>query len=455
MINLRRLLDVPSKDPDDARHRKLLNILLTGIGIIALVALLFITVANITQAIEPEDVASVYGGSLAIFVGVIVVFAINRYWSGDLASTLFLLLLTAVLAFGDEPQQVVEGRTLIMFAAPILMASVLLHPYASFVFATLCSLIVIAISRITLNIFPNIPGILTFFVLALVSWLSSRSLENALRDLRTINAELDQRVEMRTRELTEANQQLAEANDRLKELDRLKSKFVSMVSHELRTPLNAIQGFAEMLEAGVYGRLSAQQEGAMDRITFNTDRLLRIVSDLLDQARIEAGELAIHVKAFSISELIDDLSATMGILVESKGLKLITEIDYRIPEIMHGDPHRLHQILVNLTNNALKFTEKGTITVKVYPPDADHWALEISDTGVGIPQEAQSFIFQPFQQVDSSPTREHQGVGLGLAIVKQLAELMNGEIIVESEVEKGSTFTIVLPLLMPHHEGEN
>ncbi|MDY0018856.1 MAG: ATP-binding protein [Anaerolineae bacterium] len=455
MIYLRRLLDVPSKDPDDARHRKLLNILLTGIGIITLIALLFITVANITQAIEPEDIASVYWGSLAIFVGVIVVFAINRYWSGDLASTLFLLLLTIVLAFGDEPLQVVEGRTLIMFAAPILMASVLLRPAASFVFATLSSLIVIWISRVTLNIFPNIPGILTFFVLALVSWLSSRSLENVLRDLRTVNAELDQRVEMRTRELTEANQQLAEANDRLKELDRLKSKFVSMVSHELRTPLNAIQGFAEMLVAGVYGRLSAQQEGAMDRITFNADRLLRIVSDLLDQARIEAGELAIHVKAFSISELIDDLSATMGILVESKGLKLITEIDYRIPEIMHGDPHRLHQILVNLTNNALKFTEKGAITVKVYPPDADHWALEISDTGVGIPQEAQSFIFQPFQQVDSSPTREHQGVGLGLAIVKQLAELMNGEIIVESEVEKGSTFTIVLPLLTPHHEGEN
>mgnify|MGYP000846772059 CR=1 FL=1 len=452
MINLRRLIEVPSKDPDDARHRKLLNILLLSVGCVAVIAIF--DIKNTSGPLPPGE-ALIYGSSLAVFVGILILFVINRYWSGKLASTLFLLLLTIVLALGDEPKEVVEGRSLFMFAIPILMASVLLRPYASFLYAILTSLIITVIGNTIPGTRMNVPAILAFFVLATVSWLSSHSLENALRDLRTINAELDQRVEMRTRELTKANQQLAEANDRLKELDRLKSKFVSMVSHELRTPLNAIQGFAEMLEAGVYGRLSAQQEGAMDRITFNTDRLLRIVSDLLDQARIEAGELAIRVKAFSISELIDDLSATMGILVESKGLKLITEIDYRIPEIMQGDPHRLYQILVNLTNNALKFTEKGAITVKVYPPDADHWALEISDTGVGIPQEAQSFIFQPFQQVDSSATREHQGVGLGLAIVRQLVELMNGEIIVESEVGKGSTFTIILPLLTPHHEGEN
>jgi signal transduction histidine kinase len=222
-----------------------------------------------------------------------------------------------------------------------------------------------------------------------------------------------------------------------------------MVSHELRTPLGAIQGFAEMLQAGIYGPLSEKQEDALGRIDKNTRRLLIIVNDLLDQARIEAGELSIRPTVFSPTELTDDLKSTVGVLVERKGLELTTEVAEDVPNSLYGDKERLHQILVNLADNAIKFTDEGGIHVSICLPDGDyssHWAMEVSDTGPGISEKDRKLVFAPFRRVDDSMTREHVGVGLGLSIVEQLVELMNGEIILESEPGHGSTFTVVLPL---------
>jgi len=453
MNTIERLLNVPSTDPDDARHRKLLNIMLIIIGLVTLISIIYINTVPSTGEVEQQDYTYVYLASLGVFIGVLVIFAINRFWSGKAASVLFLLILIVAVAFGDEPKEVVEGRTLIMFAVPIMMASVLLRPYASFATAGLSSVTILIVTQfMPEDTQPNVPGILTLLVLAAVSWLFSRSLENALKEVRTVNAELDQRVERRTQELSQANHQLAEANERLQELDRLKSKFVSMVSHELRTPLNAIQGFAEMIAAGIYGTISPQQEGALERITANTNRLLKIVNDLLDQARIEAGELSVRNAPFYIQDLVDGLEATMDILVGAKGLELKTEITDDIPQPLLGDQHRLQQILVNLTNNALKFTENGYIMVQVYQPDKDHWGINISDTGRGIPKDAQAYIFEPFRQVNGSETSTQKGVGLGLSIVKQLIQLMQGTITLESEIGKGSTFKIVLPILTPNEE---
>jgi signal transduction histidine kinase len=292
---------------------------------------------------------------------------------------------------------------------------------------------------------------LGFFAFALVSWLSARSLENALDNVRQINRELDQRVEDRTRELREANEQLADANEQLRELDRLKSRFLSMVSHELRTPLSAIQGFAEMLLAEIYGPLSDRQENALHRITTNTSRLLFLVNDLLDQARIEAGQISLQVSPFSPKDLAGEFHSTMNVLAQAKGLTLTTKVDPTMPATIYGDEKRLHQIMVNIANNAIKFTDEGTVRLKIYPDDdgdgqKPRWVIECSDTGPGISEEDQTTIFEPFRRVDDSRTREHLGVGLGLAIVKELVELMEGEIELESEVGVGSTFTIWLPL---------
>jgi len=445
-----KLLEVRSTDPDDARRRRLLNILLVGVASLVAITLTVTGFLAITGTEGRNDLLLLLlQGGGATLAGIALVYAINRYWSGTVASSLFLLLLTIVFALSDEPRQVVEGRSVFLFTIPILMASVILRPWASFALAGLSSLVISVLAFRLPEYVPPVPTMLGLFAVAFVAWLSARSLEDALRDLRAINRELDQRVEKRTQELQAANEELAQANERLRELDRLKSKFVSMVSHELRTPLGAIQGFAEMLQAGIYGSLSRKQDDALERIKKNTRRLLIIVNDLLDQARIEAGELSIRPTLFSPHELIENLEVTVGVLVERKGIELTTEVADDVPDALYGDKERLHQILVNLTDNAVKFTEEGGVHVHICRPDGkytSHWAMEISDTGPGISEEDQELVFAPFRRVDDSMTREHIGVGLGLSIVKQLVELMNGDIILESEPGHGSTFTVVLPL---------
>jgi signal transduction histidine kinase len=420
--------------------------MLLGLAALTIVGILVLTVfsADITSSEMVQMVAAL----VAAAVGVVVIYALNRWWSGDLAGTLFVSLLLIVVVVSDTPRQVVEGRTLIIFTIPILMASVVIRPWASFATAGVSSAIITVIAQFRIGILPPVPSMLGFFAFALVAWLSARSLEDALRDLRTINRQLDQMVEERTRELQEANEELAEANEHLREMDRLKSRFLSMVSHDLRTPLGAIQGFSELLQAEVYGPLLDKQENAIERIRVNAKQLLHLVNDLLDQARIEAGGLTLHPESFSPAELIEDLVSTMGVLAESEGLTLTTTIDDDVPERLWGDKKRLHQILVNLVNNAIKFTEEGGIHIRVYLADDEpsHWAIAVTDTGPGISEEDQGYIFEPFRRVDDSITRSHGGVGLGLSIVKQLTTLMGGDIALDSEKGQGSTFTVALPL---------
>jgi len=545
---VRQLLDVPSTDPDDQRRARLLNILLLGVTAITLVALLATASANVAGVIEGPDVIPLYLGCLAMLVGVVIIFAINRYGPGWLASALFLLLLTGVFAFSDEPQEIVSGRSLFLFAIPILMASVLLPPYASFIMAGLSSLVITVIA-LGLQWVPNPYAMLAFFAIAVVSYLSARSLGRALEDLRTINRELDRRVEERTQEVAEAlsrNQAILEGiadgvivfdNDgratvanpamtrllerpveeikgldidtlmnqnvdaaeqevvgdflrdkeashsslkfrwgdktlsvsfapvrdnlrqvtgtvavfrdftREAEVQRMKSTFVSIASHELRTPLSAILGYTDMLREAVYGPLSDKQHNVVERIMANTGHLLSLIGDLLDQAQIEAGTLALNVASFTPEDLIGDVINVTSVLAYSKGLELTSHIASDVPSTLFGDRKRLQQILVNLVGNAVKFTDEGAVHVRASRPDTDYWALEVSDTGRGIPPEAQSYIFEPFRRADESPTREYTGAGLGLSIVKQLTGMMEGEITLKSKVGLGSTFTILLPMV--------
>ena len=233
------------------------------------------------------------------------------------------------------------------------------------------------------------------------------------------------------------------------ELERMKNTFLAIVSHELRTPLNAILGYAEMLKESVYGQINEKQQSVSMRIMTNTQRLLNIVSDLLDQTQIEAGKLKIQAISCRPIELLDNLYGVMEKLASDKGIAFSTELDQSMPPVIIGDPHRLQQIMVNLTNNAVKFTDKGSVHVKVYPcDDGKNWQIQVIDTGKGIPEDAMGYIFESFRQVESGSTRQQGGFGLGLSIVKQLVELMEGKITVESEIEKGSIFTVTLPLIV-------
>jgi signal transduction histidine kinase len=236
------------------------------------------------------------------------------------------------------------------------------------------------------------------------------------------------------------------------ELERLKSAFVSMASHELRTPLNAILGYSDMLQVGVYGEVNEKQRGIITRVTANGKRLLGLVNNLLDQAQMEAGKLSVHLAPFTLDSLVEDLKSVATVLAENKGLELRFDVDPGLPRELTSDAQRLHQILLNLVGNAIKFTQKGSVGIRVFLPDRTHWALEVSDTGAGIPKEAQTYIFDAFRQVDDPITRENTGSGLGLSIVKQLANLLGGDVTVRSDIGKGSTFTVVLPLQQAEKE---
>jgi signal transduction histidine kinase len=240
------------------------------------------------------------------------------------------------------------------------------------------------------------------------------------------------------------------------EIEQMKNTFVAMVSHELRTPLNAIMAYAEMLQEGVYGAMNPKQSNAAGRIYTNSQRLLALVSDLLDQAQIEAGKLKLVYADFKPGDLLDALHGVMDKPAQDKGLKLTSRIDPALPAVLRGDSYRLQQVLINLVNNAVKFTKEGKIAVCLYRYNNERWALDVVDTGPGIPPEALPFIFDSFRQVDGVTTRQHGGVGLGLAIVKRLVELMGGEIKVSSIVDQGTTFNVILPIApLPKEEPRN
>jgi signal transduction histidine kinase len=230
------------------------------------------------------------------------------------------------------------------------------------------------------------------------------------------------------------------------EADRLKGQLLANVSHELRTPLAAIKGFSQLLDEESYGSLTEQQHTTVQRILVNTTQLQGMVNNLLDRAQIEQGKIHVRNAFFSPVDLIKSTQSTMDVLAKEKGLQLTSEVAPDVPEKLTGDELRLQQILFNLTSNAIKFTETGSVHMRIFLPDRHHWALQVTDTGIGLSSDAQARVFEPFWQADSSATRQHRGSGLGLSIVQQLAELMGGTIKLTSKPDHGSTFTVTFPL---------
>jgi signal transduction histidine kinase len=246
--------------------------------------------------------------------------------------------------------------------------------------------------------------------------------------------------------LQDREARLIVARDQALAASHLKTELLAKVSHELRTPLGAIMGFAEMLDAGIYGPITPEQHQTLAEIIDSSTYLTTLVNELLDQAQLEAGKYKLDIQTITPAAIVEPVLAKMSILAQNKGVKLIKQIDSTLPPTLSGDPARLQQILVNLVSNAIKFTAQGTVQVHVFQPDADHWAIQVADTGMGIPPEAQAYVFEPFRQVDGSITRTQAGSGLGLSIVKQLAELMGGQVTLESNIGQGSIFTVLLPL---------
>jgi len=246
--------------------------------------------------------------------------------------------------------------------------------------------------------------------------------------------------------IRQAYEALRIARDQAMEASRAKSQLLSKVSHELRTPLGGILGYAELLHDNTFGEINAGQKKAAHEIIESANYLTNMVNELLDEAQIRANTTILQETSFSPAALLQQSTSGTEILARKKGLQLITALDPNLPHELRGDERRLRQIIINLIGNAIKFTKEGSVHVNFLRPSDEHWEIQVTDSGAGIPKDAQAYIFEPFRQVDGAITRDNRGIGLGLSITKQLVDLMDGRIMLESEIGKGSTFAILLPI---------
>jgi signal transduction histidine kinase len=259
--------------------------------------------------------------------------------------------------------------------------------------------------------------------------------------LRLLRIEFD----LRLADMRELIKQAEAARQEADRANHAKSQFLANMSHELRTPLNAIIGYVEIMLAGMAGTFTEKQTELQGYVHQNAKRLLTLINDILNLAKIESGRLEVTAIPASPRKIISDIVTSNQSLAQQKNITLQASFAEDMPEAVLCDVQKVQQIVTNLISNAVKFTQQGGVEVWVGTTDKNNWVIKVIDTGIGMPADAPTYIFEKFRQVDNTVTREYHGTGLGLAIVKSLVEGMGGSINVETALGKGTTFIVTLP----------
>jgi PAS domain S-box-containing protein len=278
----------------------------------------------------------------------------------------------------------------------------------------------------------------------LIRVVERRKYEDALLRAKEAAEDAHAEADAHRRELEEANAELERLRAVADDANRAKSSFLAVMSHELRTPLNAIGGYVQLLEMGIHGPVTDAQTEALDRILRSQRHLLRLINDVLNLARIEAGRVDYDLEPFAVREVVETVLPMVEPQLSARDLR--HEVDVPAELVVVADRDKVQQILLNLLSNATKFTPpSGCVQLTATGDDARFVSVRVRDTGVGIPPDRLEHVFEPFVQVDVSHTRRAEGTGLGLAISRDLARGMGGDLEAESEVGVGSTFTLRLP----------
>jgi signal transduction histidine kinase len=239
-----------------------------------------------------------------------------------------------------------------------------------------------------------------------------------------------------------------------KEVDRLKSEFISQVSHELRTPLTSIKGYIDNLRDGIAGALEEKQQNYLDRMSKNADHLVCLINDLLDVSRIESGKMALNVTVLSLRDLVAEVINNLRPIAAEKQLEIIVK-KFEVESRIRGDYAKLEQVITNLLDNAIKFTPQGGRITIALEHVGQFLKTSIQDTGIGIPPEKRSRIFERFCRIEQESPSKVYGTGLGLHIAKNLIEMHGGQISVTSDVGKGSEFSFTLPAILGRDHGDD
>jgi signal transduction histidine kinase len=365
----------------------------------------------------------------------------------DLGSYIFIFYFLLLLAINSVLMDGISAMLVPGYILLLVVAGMILPPARGYIIAGLASSLYLAVTILRTYVEPPVSlsppaielviavlGVITFIFVVFINQLTTKDLRNALDNA--------------TYDLVEMNKQLEMASE-------MKSQFTARTSHELRTPLSAIIVFSDLALRDAYGPLNEKLRNALMHVSNSARHLKRVINDILDLSKIEAGGLEIFDEPFDLMDLVQTVESSCQQIAEEKHLNSSIWVSPEMPKRLSGDDDRLAQVLLNLTGNAIKFTEEGEVEVRIEPQGTSKWRMIVRDTGPGIPEDQFTTIFKAYRQLDrtASPSKV-KGTGLGLAIAYNLVQMMGGDIVVESELGVGSTFTVTLPLRLPETSDE-